>query len=77
MARKNKKKDIVVIGEKDKYEPLSRAVYYKKMKKVKKTTAGRLIVKEYPPASANVNHFKNLLNELKLKRKFGPRESCC
>ena len=31
--RKNKKKDIVVIGEKDKYEPLSRAVYYKKMKK--------------------------------------------
>ena len=31
--RKNKKKDIVVIGEKDKYEPLSRAVFYKKMKK--------------------------------------------
>ncbi|MDG1247196.1 MAG: thymidine kinase, partial [Flavobacteriaceae bacterium] len=28
--RKNKKKDIVVIGEKDKYEPLSRAVYFKK-----------------------------------------------
>ena len=33
--RKNKKKDIVVIGEKDKYEPLSRAVYFKKMKKDK------------------------------------------
>ena len=33
--RKNKKKDIVVIGEKDKYEPLSRAVFYKKMKKDK------------------------------------------
>ena len=33
--RKNKKKDIVVIGEKDKYEPLSRAVFYKKMKKNK------------------------------------------
>ena len=31
--RKNKKKDIVVIGEKDKYEPLSRAVFFKKMKK--------------------------------------------
>ena len=29
--RKNKKKDIVVIGEKDKYEPLSRSVFYKKM----------------------------------------------
>ena len=31
--RKNKKKDKVDIGEKDKYEPLSRAVFYKKMKK--------------------------------------------
>ena len=33
--RKNKKKDIVVIGEKDKYEPLSRSVFYKKMNKNK------------------------------------------
>ena len=31
--RKNRKKDIVVIGEKDKYEPLSRPVFFKKMKK--------------------------------------------
>jgi len=31
--RKNRKKDIVVIGEKDKYEPLSRAMFYKKMNK--------------------------------------------
>ena len=31
--RKNNKKDIVVIGEKDKYEPLSRSVFYKKMNK--------------------------------------------
>ena len=34
--RKNKKKDIVVIGEKDKYEPLSRSICFKKMKKDKK-----------------------------------------
>ena len=34
--RKNNKKDIVVIGEKDKYEPLSRSVFYKKMIKNKK-----------------------------------------
>ena len=33
--RKNKKTDIVVIGEKDKYEPLSRAVFLRKMKKDK------------------------------------------
>lgn len=31
--RTNRKKDIVVIGEKDKYEPLSRSVFFKKMKK--------------------------------------------
>ena len=34
--RKNQIKDIVVIGEKDKYEPLSRSIYYKKMNKNKK-----------------------------------------
>ena len=34
--RNNNKKDIVVIGEKDKYEPLSRSVFYKKMNKNKK-----------------------------------------
>ena len=34
--RKNNKKDIVVIGEKDKYEPLSRSVFYKKMNTNKK-----------------------------------------
>ena len=34
--RKNNKKDIVIIGEKDKYEPLSRSVFYKKMNKNKK-----------------------------------------
>jgi replicative DNA helicase len=31
-----------------------------------------LIIKEYPTASANVTHFKHLLNELKLKRQFIP-----
>ena len=30
--RKNKKKDIVLIGEKDEYEPLSRSVFYRKIK---------------------------------------------
>ena len=34
--RKNNIKDIVVIGEKDKYEPLSRSVFNKKMNKNKK-----------------------------------------
>ena len=34
--RKNNIKDVVVIGEKDKYEPLSRSVFNKKMNKNKK-----------------------------------------
>ena len=40
--------------------------------KMRKTTKGKLIVKEYPTASANVNHFRALLNELNLKRSFVP-----
>jgi hypothetical protein len=56
----------------DDLHDIPKDVFEKKIKKVKKSTSGRLIVKEYPPASANVNHFRNLLNELKLKRKFIP-----
>ena len=40
--------------------------------KEEKTTKGKLIIKEYPTASANVNHFRALLNELNLKRSFVP-----
>ena len=32
----------------------------------------KLIIKEYPTASANVNHFRALLNELYLKKSFKP-----
>jgi hypothetical protein len=56
----------------DDLHEIPKDLFEKKIKKVKKSTSGRLIVKEYPPASANVNHFRNLLNELKLKRKFIP-----
>jgi len=37
-----------------------------------KKTKGKLIIKEYPTASANVNHFRALLNELNLKKSFKP-----
>jgi hypothetical protein len=40
--------------------------------KIKSKTQGKLIIKEYPTASAHVGHFKALLNELKLKREFIP-----
>jgi hypothetical protein len=48
----------------DDLHDIPKDVFEKKIKKVKKSTSGRLIVKEYPPASANVNHFRNLLSEL-------------
>ena len=35
-----------------------------------RSTLGKLIIKEYPTASASVIHFRNLLNELHLKRNF-------
>ena len=56
----------------DDLHEIPKDLFEKKIKKVKANTKGKLIVKEYPPASANVNHFRNLLNELKLKRKFVP-----
>ncbi len=49
---------------------LSKQMYESKIENLKKTTKGRLIVKEYPTAAANVNHFRALINELNLKRNF-------
>jgi KaiC/GvpD/RAD55 family RecA-like ATPase len=46
--------------------------YRKKIDRVKARTSGKLIVKEYPTGSASANHFRHLLNELKLKKKFTP-----
>ena len=51
---------------------LSRQDYEKKISSLKSKTDGKLIIKEYPTASASVLHFKTLLNELYLKRKFKP-----
>jgi hypothetical protein len=39
---------------------------------VQKKTQGKLIIKEYPTASAHAGHFRSLLEELKLKRDFLP-----
>ena len=47
-------------------------IYFKKMAKIKKNYSGRLIIKEYPTGSANANHFRALLNELKMKKNFTP-----
>ena len=56
----------------DDLHQLPKDIYDRKINNLSKTTKGKLIVKEYPTASANVNHFRALLNELNLKRSFVP-----
>lgn len=51
---------------------ISKEVYDRKMAVVKKKTAGRLIIKEYPTTQAGANHFRFLMQELKMKRNFTP-----
>jgi replicative DNA helicase len=50
--------------------PLS--VYEKKLKNSCADVRGKLIIKEYPTSTANSNHFRFLLDELSLKKKFKP-----
>ena len=56
----------------DDLEKLSKDMYDKKIERVRGKTSGKLIVKEYPTASAGSGHFRHLLNELRLKRSFVP-----
>ena len=51
---------------------LPKDVYDKKLARVKEKTVGKLVIKEYPTASAGSAHFRHLLNELRIKRNFTP-----
>lgn len=51
---------------------LPKDMYDKKVKRIKDMTVGKLIIKEYPTASASSTHFRTLLNELNLKKNFVP-----
>ena len=56
----------------DALKELPKNVYSKKVDKLKKKITGKLIIKEYPTATASVNNFRALMNELKIKRGFVP-----
>jgi|TARA_R110002167_G_scaffold140346_1_gene328106 archaellum biogenesis ATPase FlaH len=56
----------------DQLETLPKDMFQTKINKLKAKTRGKLIVKEYPTASAHVGHFRALLDELKLKKDFKP-----
>tara|TARA_Y100000296_G_scaffold48973_1_gene56117 strand:+ start:1031 stop:2395 length:1365 start_codon:yes stop_codon:yes gene_type:complete len=51
---------------------LSKKKYLEKVERVRSRTIGKLVVKEYPTAIAHVGHFRHLINELSLKKKFTP-----
>jgi len=51
---------------------LTRDVYNSRIGRVKTKTTGKLIIKEYPTASAHTGHFRHLINELRLKKNFVP-----
>jgi hypothetical protein len=53
-------------------QTLTREEYLRKFDVLKDKTQGKLIIKEYPTASAHAGHFRSLLNELKLKKNFTP-----
>ena len=56
--------DLMVIPKED---------YVRRFKAIQNKTRGKLIIKEYPTASANAMHFRSLLNELQLKKNFHPK----
>lgn len=56
----------------DQLKDLSKQMFTDRLKKLHGKMHGKLIIKEYPTASAHVGHFKALLNELQLKRTFKP-----
>ena len=51
---------------------MEKGIYDKKIESVKQRARGKLIVKEYPTAAANANHFRALINDLWLKKQFKP-----
>jgi replicative DNA helicase len=51
---------------------LPEQIFTSRIADIGRKTQGRLIIKEYPTASAHVGHFKSLINELSLKKTFSP-----
>jgi archaellum biogenesis ATPase FlaH len=56
----------------DDLHDMPKQIYDGKMSKLRSKTAGQLIIKEYPTASAHSGHFRGLINELSLKKSFKP-----
>ena len=53
-------------------QDLPEVLYNSKVQEIARKTQGKLIIKEYPTASAHAGHFKALLSDLSLKKDFKP-----
>jgi len=51
---------------------LPQQIFHQKINNLGKKTQGKLIIKEYPTASAHAGHFRALINDLALKKSFHP-----
>ena len=51
---------------------LPEVLFTSKVNEIARKTQGKLIIKEYPTASAHAGHFKALLSDLRLKKDFKP-----
>jgi len=56
----------------DDLKKLPKDIYTRKMQRILSSTSSKLIIKEYPTATANAMHFEALLDELRLKKNFKP-----
>ena len=56
----------------DELAMLPKDAYDKKIERVRGKTTGKLIIKEYPTATAGSANFRHLFNELKIKKGFVP-----
>ena len=56
----------------DELRQLPKKMFEDRLTKIQSKTNGKLIIKEYPTASAHAGHFRALIKELALKRSFRP-----
>ena len=56
----------------DALQDLPKPMYDDKIEKIMNKVKGKLIIKEYPTASAHTNHFRQLIQELAIKKSFKP-----
>ena len=57
----------------DDLKNLPKQMFDDRISRIKNKTEGKLIIKEYPPAFATMNHVRAFLDEVRLKKSFRPK----